>query len=127
MPLPPFSVDDLKNISNYSSLSQEQFFVSTNRPQHATRFTLYEYYPHTSNVPFTVPHQRPTAHPASPTAPMFLDLPLLESPTFATRLISTLPRSASEPMFKIPDDQHYAPEPNSRLNDPYFYNQQRLL
>lgn len=49
-------------------------------------------------------------------------LPYPESPTFATCLTFMLPQFASEPMFKIPDDQHYTLYPTYKLNDLYCSN-----
>lgn len=46
-----------------------------------------------------------------------------EAPTYVVCSTIMLPKSSSEPVFKIPEDQHHASDPTLKRNDPYFCNQ----
>ncbi|XP_070024896.1 uncharacterized protein [Nicotiana sylvestris] len=35
--------------------------------------------------------------------------------------LATFPRSSNKPVFKVPDAQHYTPEPTSKVSDPYSH------
>ncbi|KAF3672956.1 hypothetical protein FXO37_07248 [Capsicum annuum] len=70
-----------------------------------------------------IPNCPPLSQSVPPVTPVFVAPPPSEAPTYVVRLIMVLPRSTSEPVLKVSDNQYYATEPTLRINEPYGYTQ----
>ncbi|XP_070023383.1 uncharacterized protein [Nicotiana sylvestris] len=110
-PPPLFPTNYTENPAAIPPLSQAQVPTTVDlSPQHAPGFTLYHNYPGTSSQTFHAPPAKTTAYPTPTSARTFVAPPQ-----------ATLHQSSSENVLKVPDAQHYAPEPIFKVLDPYSY------
>nr|XP_016509919.1 PREDICTED: uncharacterized protein LOC107827336 [Nicotiana tabacum] len=107
-----FPTNYIENPTTIPLLSEAQIPTTVDlSPQHAPDFTPYHNYPSTSSQPLHAPPAKTTSYPTPLTTHVFVAPPQ-----------ATIHRSSSEPAFKVPDAQYYAPEPTFKVSDPYCYS-----
>ncbi|KAM3263387.1 hypothetical protein P3L10_000381 [Capsicum annuum] len=119
LPPPPVPTDNLKYLSSLPPVSHAQFFIFVDMTQHASRSTLGQQYPTTSNVHFLTPQSKTTTYSALAVVHAFMAPPL--PPNFHLQVVP--PYSTREPALNIFSDQHYALEPTFKLTGAYDFPQ----
>ncbi|KAM3362516.1 hypothetical protein P3S68_017370 [Capsicum galapagoense] len=116
---PPVPIDNSKYLSSLPPVSDVQFPIFVDMPQHTSGSTPGQQYHTTSNVHFLTPQSKTTTYSAPAVVHSFAAPPPPEVPTFDVHPQVLPPYSTREPALNIFSDQHYALEPTFKSTGPY--------